>query len=60
MKRLWSNFRFFIYSIFHRVSRFQNWEVNTEVVLKPTRKKMIIAGALIRKSGKIIIKGDIR
>lgn len=58
MKILWSKFKFFVYSIFHRVSRFQNWEVDTEIVLKATKKKMIIAGNLIQKSGKIIIEGD--
>ena len=54
----WSNLKFFVYMIFHKVSKFQNWEVAETTVLRPRKKKMIISGNLIRKGGKIIIKGD--
>ena len=54
----WSNLRFFVYAMFHRVSKFQNWEVTEPTVLRPRKKKMIISGLLIHKDGQVIIKGD--
>lgn len=54
----WSNLKFFVYTIFHRVSRFQNWEVTEPTVLRPRKKRMIISGLLIQKDGQVIIKGD--
>ena len=54
----WSNLKFFIYTIFHKVSKFQNWEVTELTVLRPRKKRVIISGILIQKDGQIIIKGD--
>ena len=54
----WSNLKFFVYTIFHKVSKFQNWEVTKPTVLRPRKKKMIISGNLIHKGGEISIKGD--
>lgn len=55
----WSNFKFFIYKIFHRVSRFQNWELNNLIILKPTREKMIISGIRFYGDGQLTLKkGD--
>lgn len=58
LRMKWSNLKSFIYTIFHKVSRFQNWEVTEKIVLRPRKKKMIISGNLIQKDGQIIIKGE--
>ena len=51
----WSHLKFFIYKMFHQISRFQNLEVAGRVEIKPRKKRMLISHNLIQKDGEIIV-----
>ena len=52
----WCNLKFFIYKMFHRISRFQNWEIDGTVKIKAKKKGMLIAGNTILEGGHLILK----
>ena len=56
----WSNLKFFVYGIFHRISKFQNLEVTSTVRIKPRKKRLLISGNLIHKDGKLIVEKKLK
>ena len=52
----WSNLKFFIYKMFHKVSEFKNWEIAGTVRIKAKKKARLIVGNTILEGGQLIIE----
>ena len=52
----WSNLKFFFYKLFHKVSKFENWEIAGVVRIKGKHKARLIKGNTIHKDGQLIIE----
>ncbi len=52
----WYHFKFFVYTIFHRVSKFQNWEIVGTVRIKAKKKARLITGNTVLEGGQLIIE----
>ena len=52
----WANLKFFVYRIFHKVSKFENWEIAGTVRIKAKKKAKLIVGNTILEGGQLIIE----
>lgn len=52
----WSHLKFFIYRMFHKVCKFENWEIAGTVRIKGKKKAKLIKGNTILEGGQLIIE----
>ena len=52
----WGYLKFLVYKIFHKVSKFENWEIAGTVRIKAKKKAKLIVGNTILEGGQLIIE----